>query len=87
MFGFLKYCNDNERLKSFIDENIDEFSVLQEEIYDVISILSNSKSFYALKYIAEFLDEDLILVKKISNILTCNPVMNSNSIVNSILKE
>lgn len=49
VFGFLQRQNDIRLLRKYMEENKEEFSDLQEDAYDMISILSNSKELIECK--------------------------------------
>lgn len=49
VFGFLQRQNDICQLKQYIKENEEEFSDMQEDAYDMISILSNSRELIECK--------------------------------------
>lgn len=43
VFGFIKYAQDKEKLRFFIEQNSAEFKNLAEDAYDLISVMSNTQ--------------------------------------------
>ena len=48
LFGVMKRSEDKKALREYIEENADEFSHLDEETFDVMSVMVNQK--YLVKY-------------------------------------
>ena len=49
VFGFLKYTQDKEQLRNFIEENQKAFSDMEEEAYDFIASASYTKEMKEIK--------------------------------------
>ena len=49
VFGFLKYAQDKEELKRFVEENKEEFSAMSEDAYDFVAAMTHTKKLQGLK--------------------------------------
>ena len=56
LLGFLKRQNNPKELKKYVEENTEEFSNIDEDAYDMISVLGNAPELVEEK--AEFLNEE-----------------------------
>lgn len=49
VFGFLQRQNDIQKLRQYVEENEEVFSDMEEDAYDMISIMSNSNELIKCK--------------------------------------